>query len=89
MPVKVNCLGSMFSIFFTDQKEIINLTDVSKCDFKVFAEYFNYLLERGIYLSPSGEDTSFLSIAHSSKDIKYTSKIIIEFLTKKYLNKNK
>jgi len=85
LPVNVNYLGSMFSIFFTTQKDLTNLSDVSKCDFKTFAEYFNYLLKNGIYLSPSGEDTSFLSMAHSDKDVEYTSKIIIEFLTKKYL----
>ncbi len=77
---KINYIGTMFSIFFTNKKELSNYNDVIESDFKIFAKYFHYLLDNGIYISPSGEDTSFMSTTHSKKDIKYTKKIIKKFL---------
>jgi glutamate-1-semialdehyde 2,1-aminomutase len=76
---RVNSIGSIFSIFFTDQSVIENYNHVKKCDFDEFARYFHFLLDRGVYLSPSGEDSSFLSTAHTPSDIRNTLKVIKEF----------
>jgi len=79
-PVILNYSGSIFSLFFTNQNEIKDYDDVKLCDFSKFAKYFHYLLDHGIYLSPSGEDVSFLSTAHTEQDIKYTASLIKDFL---------
>ncbi len=80
IPAVVNYTGSMFSIFFTQDKEISTFEDVSKCDFAIFSKFFHYLLKNGICISPSGEDTIFISTAHTKSDLQKTSKIIEEFL---------
>ena len=79
LPVVINNAGSIFSVFFTEGKEVSSLSDVKKCDFNKFSRFFNYLLEKGVYLSPSGEDSSFLSTEHSVRDIKKTIGLIKSF----------
>lgn len=83
-PVIINQIGSMFSVFFTTERQITTYSEAEKCDYKLFAKYFHFLLERGIYLSPSGMDTSFLSTAHTQADIEYTSAVIKEFLNRTF-----
>lgn len=80
LPAVINYVGSIFSIFFTEQNEVRSLDDVKKSDPSVFAEYFQFLLSHGIYISPSNEDVCFLSTAHTKNDIKYTKAIIKNFL---------
>ncbi len=62
-------LGGLFTIFFTHENEIKNLEDVKKCDTNKFAEFFKYMLQNNIYISPSQFELSFVSSAHSAKDI--------------------
>jgi glutamate-1-semialdehyde 2,1-aminomutase len=57
-------VGSMFSLFF-HPGPIQNVNDVMGCDFKMFAKYFNGLLDKGIYIAPSQHEVGFLSIAHT------------------------
>ncbi len=45
-------VGSMFSMFFTDQ-EIISFDSVKTSDTGLFKRYFNAMLEEGIYIAPS------------------------------------
>ena len=37
-----------------------------------FAEYFHFMLERGIYLAPSQFEAAFVSAAHTDEDIERT-----------------
>lgn len=79
-PVIITHTGSMFSVFFTEQKRPRNYDDVKKCDSSIFSKYFHFLLNNGIYVSPSSEDTSFLSTAHTEKDLSRTIRVIKKFL---------
>jgi len=63
--VLVNHSGSMFSLFF-GAKKIENYDDVQKADHKRFVKFYNQLLDKGVYFSPSSFETNFLSIAHSN-----------------------
>ncbi len=65
-------LESIFAMYFTDQEEIDSLDSVKKCDMKLFAKFHREMLERGIYLSPSGYEVGFLSTAHTDADIEKT-----------------
>jgi glutamate-1-semialdehyde 2,1-aminomutase len=69
--LKIHCsnLGGMFTIFFTDKKPLRNLNDVKTCDTAKFADFFQYMLKNGIYLSPSQFELDFISAAHSENDI--------------------
>ncbi|WP_456459052.1 glutamate-1-semialdehyde 2,1-aminomutase [Reichenbachiella sp.] len=58
----VNSVGSMFSLFFTDEK-VIDFEGAKKSDLNMFGKYFNAMLEKGIYLAPSQFETLFVSSA--------------------------
>ena len=64
-------VGSMFSMFFTDQK-IENFDTVKTCDTEFFKRYFNALLEEGIYIAPSQFEVGFMSAIHSDEEIDQT-----------------
>jgi len=70
----INRVGSMFTLFFTEEDSVKSLTDVNKCDTKLFAEYFKLSLDNGIYLAPSQYEAGFVSAAHTREDIEKTIK---------------
>jgi len=53
---------------------------VKECNMQQFAQFHREMLERGIYLSPSGYEVGFLSIAHTKEDIDTTVIAIDESL---------
>ena len=71
IPHRMNRVGSMFCLFFTDE-EIINLDSVKTQDMGLFRKLFWSLLDKGVYIAPSPYETGFLSLAHTREDIDYT-----------------
>ncbi len=71
-PGVINRVGSMFTLFFTSEKEVNNFNDVMTCDTELFAKYFLMSLESGIYTAPSQFEAGFVSIAHSKEDLQKT-----------------
>jgi glutamate-1-semialdehyde 2,1-aminomutase len=65
-PWRVNHVGSLGCLYFTDQN-VDNYQSAKTSDTKIFAEYFNYLLEHGIYIAPSQFEAMFLSVAHTQE----------------------
>jgi glutamate-1-semialdehyde 2,1-aminomutase len=65
---QVNGLGSMFQIFFTDNK-VKNYSDAKSSDLLKFKRYHTYLLRNGIFLPPSQFETCFLSTEHTDEDL--------------------
>lgn len=45
---------------------------MTKCDTERFKRFFHLMLEHGIYLAPSAFEASFMSLAHSSREIEAT-----------------
>ncbi|HAE52697.1 MAG TPA: glutamate-1-semialdehyde-2,1-aminomutase [Ruminococcus sp.] len=76
--LNVNRCGSLMTAFFTEEK-VRDYNTAIKSDTKKYAEYFSYLLERGIYTAPSQFEAMFVSYAHSDDDIEQTCKIIKGF----------
>jgi glutamate-1-semialdehyde 2,1-aminomutase len=70
--VVINQVGSMFTMFFTDAKEVKSFADVMKSDTDKFSRFFNASLDSGIYLAPSQFEASFVSQAHTPNDIEAT-----------------
>lgn len=68
IPHRVNRVGSMFCLFFTD-REIRNVDDVMKQDLDMFKKFFWACLDKGVYIAPSPYETGFLSLAHSEADL--------------------
>ena len=67
----LNRTGSMFTLFFTDQR-VVDFQTAKTSDTEKFAAYFNRMLESGIYLPPSQFEACFVSIAHSQADLNRT-----------------
>jgi glutamate-1-semialdehyde 2,1-aminomutase len=70
--VLVQQLESIFCFYFTDAEKIKTLDEVKKCDMELFAKFHREMLNRGIYLAPSGYEVGFLSLAHTEADIDRT-----------------
>lgn len=64
----INQLGSMFTLFFTDVP-VNNFNDAKKADLKLFGQYFQGMLKRGIYLPPSQFESWFISDAIGDEEI--------------------
>lgn len=69
--VSVNQIGSLMSIFFTGDA-VTDYESATHSDTKQYADYFGYLLDRGIYVAPSQFEAMFLSDAHSKEDVECT-----------------
>jgi len=67
----VNRVGSMFTLFFTDQ-EVSDFTTAKTCNTDRFNAWFHAMLEAGIYLPPSQFESAFISTAHTEEDIDRT-----------------
>ena len=78
-PWKVNHIGSLGCIYFTDQ-DVENYEDAKTSDTEEFARYFHYMLEHGIHLGPSQFEAMFLSNAHTEETTKETLGIFEGFL---------
>ena len=61
----------MMGMFFTEGP-VTNFAEAKKSDLKMFAAYYNAMLDRGIYLAPSQFEAAFVSTAHSQEDIDRT-----------------
>lgn len=58
----VNQVGSMFSVFFTDQP-VTDLDSAKTSDTEAFGRYFRAMLHRGIYLAPAQYEALFVNTA--------------------------
>ena len=66
-----NRVGSMFSMFFTDQ-DVVDFESAKSCNTKFFQSYFNALLEEGVYIAPSQFEAGFMSAVHTNEEIEQT-----------------
>lgn len=71
IPIVVNRVGSMITVFFTD-KEVVDFSTAKSSDTKKFAKFFRCMLKKGIYLPASQFEAFFLSTAHTKKDLEET-----------------
>lgn len=77
----INRVGSMFTLFFTDQ-EVVDFDTAKLSDTQKFSRYFGAMLESGIYLPPSQFEACFVSIAHSKEDLDKTISASLEAIEK-------
>jgi len=65
----INRVGSMMTLFFTNETQVTSLDEAMKSDTGKYADYFKMTLESGIYVAPSQFESLFVSYAHTDKDI--------------------
>ena len=71
IPHKINRVGSMISLHFTD-KEVFDFETAVKGNNQHFNNYFHGMLKEGIYLPPSAFESYFLNDALSIEDLDFT-----------------
>jgi glutamate-1-semialdehyde 2,1-aminomutase len=75
----INNIGSMFQLFFTDEK-VKNAVSAKKSDPIIFRKLFDELLKRGVFIPPSRSETCFISYSHSEDDADKTVESYYESL---------
>jgi glutamate-1-semialdehyde 2,1-aminomutase len=79
IPIQVNRVGSMFSMFFTDTS-VTDLPSAKTSDTARFARFHSSLLKSGVMIPPSQFEAWFISHAHSKVEITSTLDAIARFL---------
>ena len=71
VPVQVQRVGSMFTVFFTDHP-VRNYEDAANTNDEAFKIWFHTNLEQGIYYAASRFESNFLSYKHGEKELTLT-----------------
>lgn len=77
---KVFTIGSIFWFAFTDLESISCAEDIDPASMEKFKIMHRELLNRGIYLGPSGYEVGFVSSAHSKIELEKAKRAIFESL---------
>ncbi|AIH01750.1 glutamate-1-semialdehyde-2,1-aminomutase [Riemerella anatipestifer] len=75
---RINRKGSMMSVFFHTNR-VANFDEAQQANHSLFNTFFHYLLERGVYLPPSGYETWFISSEIKDNEIDKTLEAIRSF----------
>jgi glutamate-1-semialdehyde 2,1-aminomutase len=73
VPARINRAGSMFTLFFTNLS-VRDMASAASSDNERFVKWHSAMLSAGVYLAPSRFEASFMSAAHTDRDIEATLK---------------
>ena len=85
--LKVFHIGSIFWLAFTDKDKIQCAEDIDHASMEKFKVMHRELLNRGIYLGPSGYEVGFVSAAHTKIELEKAKRAIFESLDVVFRNK--
>ncbi|MEJ2881366.1 glutamate-1-semialdehyde 2,1-aminomutase [Pedobacter sp. GR22-6] len=85
--LKVFHVGSIFWLAFTDKDKIQTAEDIDPASMEKFKQMHRELLNRGIYLGPSGYEVGFVSAAHTKIELEKAKRAIFESLDLVFRNK--
>lgn len=77
---KVFTVGSIFWFAFTDKDKIQSAEDIDPTSMEKFKVMHRELLNRGIYLGPSGYEVGFVSAAHTETELEQAKTAIFAAL---------
>ncbi len=80
IPFNIFSVGSIFWIAFTNKEVVRSAEEIDADSMKYFRVLHKELLERGIYLGPSGYEVGFVCEAHTEEDLIKTAKAFGEAL---------
>ena len=61
-------MGGMFGMSLSE-RPVQNFADAQACDHERYARFFRAMLDRGVWLPPSGYEAMFVSAAHEDQDL--------------------
>ena len=74
--VLVNRVGSMMTLFITDQEFVKDWTTARRCDTSAYGAFFHSMLKFGVYMPPAPLEALFVSTTHSDEQIDQVSEAI-------------
>ncbi|MDB5154585.1 MAG: glutamate-semialdehyde -aminomutase [Mucilaginibacter sp.] len=77
---KVFCIGSIFWFAFTDKEKISKADEIDAASMEKFKKMHRELLNRGVYLGPSGYEVGFISSAHTKIELEKAKRAIFDSL---------
>ena len=78
--IKLFHVGSIFWFAFTDKEQISAAADIDHDSMEYYKVFHRELLNRGVYLGPSGYEVGFVSSAHTKVELEKTKRAIFESL---------
>ena len=78
LPFQVTRIASIFWLHSATDQPIRRIEQIPPQNADAFAKVFHAALDRGVYLSPSGYEVNFLSLAHSSELLERASTVILD-----------
>jgi glutamate-1-semialdehyde 2,1-aminomutase len=77
---KVFSIGSIFWFAFTERETIRRADEIDAASMEKFKKFHRELINRGIYLGPSGYEVGFISSAHTKIDLERAKRAIFDSL---------
>jgi glutamate-1-semialdehyde 2,1-aminomutase len=77
---KVFTIGSIFWFAFTGREKISRADEIDPASMEKFKKMHRELLNRGVYLGPSGYEVGFISSAHTKTDLEKAKRAIFDSL---------
>ncbi|MGJ1445320.1 glutamate-1-semialdehyde 2,1-aminomutase [Sphingobacterium spiritivorum] len=78
--LNITTIGSIFWFAFTTNTEIRRADQIDPASMEKYKVMHRELLNRGIYMGPSGYEVGFISAAHTEEDLEKAKKAIFESL---------
>jgi len=79
-PLKVFSMGSIFWFSFSELQEVSRADQIDPAGMEHFKKMYPMLLERGVYMGPSGYEVGFVSQAHTDEVLDASRRVIMECL---------
>jgi glutamate-1-semialdehyde 2,1-aminomutase len=77
---KIFSIGSIFWFAFTDKEAVRRADEIDAASMELFKKLHRELLNRGVYLGPSGYEVGFISSAHTKIDLEKAKRAIFDSL---------
>jgi glutamate-1-semialdehyde 2,1-aminomutase len=68
---RVTRVGTLTGFFFAGAP-VTNYAEAQAADHERYARFFHAMLDRGVFLAPSGYETTFVSLAHGDEELETT-----------------
>jgi len=78
---RVFSIGSIFWFAFTDKDSINRADEIEDASMEKFKKLHRELINRGVYLGPSGYEVGFISSAHTKTDLEKAKRAIFDSLS--------
>jgi len=78
LPFQITSTASIFWLHSSTDEPIRRIEQIPRHNAEAFAKVFHGALDRGVYLSPSGYEVNFMSLAHSDELLDQAAKAILE-----------